>query len=200
MSAAAPAIPPRCWRISRVPWWAWRKMPVWPGRRPTPCTAAGLPTAKIVTGTLAHGCAGEGPYDVIVLEGSAEMVAAGAVRSAQGRRPAGRRARTRSGRQGHALSPHRRRTQRPAGVRRRSGAAAGFCQAARIRFLAMLRVEATAATVAPRAKGLARGYLSVHDCRRGGIQAAGRGRKLAVVPGIAWRRAYHAYFVLCEGA
>ena len=27
-----------------------------------------------MTGTLARGCAGEGPYDVIVLQGSAEMV------------------------------------------------------------------------------------------------------------------------------
>jgi protein-L-isoaspartate(D-aspartate) O-methyltransferase len=35
---------------------------------------AGLPTAKIVTGALSRGCAGEGPYDVIVLEGSVEMV------------------------------------------------------------------------------------------------------------------------------
>ena len=35
---------------------------------------AGMPTAKIVTGALARGCAGEGPYDVIVLQGSAEVV------------------------------------------------------------------------------------------------------------------------------
>ena len=35
---------------------------------------AGLPTAKIVTGPLARGCAGEGPYDVILLQGSAEVV------------------------------------------------------------------------------------------------------------------------------
>ena len=31
-------------------------------------------TVKIVTGPLARGCAGEGPYDVILLEGSAEVV------------------------------------------------------------------------------------------------------------------------------
>jgi protein-L-isoaspartate(D-aspartate) O-methyltransferase len=37
-------------------------------------TAAGLASGKIVTGALANGCAGEGPYDVIVLEGSAEVV------------------------------------------------------------------------------------------------------------------------------
>jgi protein-L-isoaspartate(D-aspartate) O-methyltransferase len=37
---------------------------------------AGLPTAKIVTGPLARGCASEGPYDVIVLQGSAELVPA----------------------------------------------------------------------------------------------------------------------------
>jgi protein-L-isoaspartate(D-aspartate) O-methyltransferase len=37
-------------------------------------TAAGLASGKIVTGRLANGCAGEGPYDVIVLEGSAEVV------------------------------------------------------------------------------------------------------------------------------
>jgi protein-L-isoaspartate(D-aspartate) O-methyltransferase len=35
---------------------------------------AGLPTAKIVTGALARGCASEGPYDVILLQGSAELV------------------------------------------------------------------------------------------------------------------------------
>jgi protein-L-isoaspartate(D-aspartate) O-methyltransferase len=37
-------------------------------------TWAGLPTAKIVTGALARGCAGEGPYDAILLQGSAELV------------------------------------------------------------------------------------------------------------------------------
>ena len=37
---------------------------------------AGLPNAKIVTGPLARGCAGEGPYDVILLQGSAEIVPA----------------------------------------------------------------------------------------------------------------------------
>ena len=37
-------------------------------------SSAGMPNAKIVRGTLTHGCAGEGPYDVIVLQGSAEMV------------------------------------------------------------------------------------------------------------------------------
>jgi protein-L-isoaspartate(D-aspartate) O-methyltransferase len=35
---------------------------------------AGLPTAKIVTGPLPQGCAGEGPYDVILLQGSAEVI------------------------------------------------------------------------------------------------------------------------------
>jgi protein-L-isoaspartate(D-aspartate) O-methyltransferase len=35
---------------------------------------AGLPIAKIVTGPLARGCAAEGPFDVIVLQGSAEVV------------------------------------------------------------------------------------------------------------------------------
>lgn len=35
---------------------------------------ASLPNAVIVTGALARGCAGEGPYDVIVLQGSAEVV------------------------------------------------------------------------------------------------------------------------------
>jgi protein-L-isoaspartate(D-aspartate) O-methyltransferase len=35
---------------------------------------AGMPNAKIVTGTLARGCAGEGPYDAIVLQGSVEVV------------------------------------------------------------------------------------------------------------------------------
>jgi protein-L-isoaspartate(D-aspartate) O-methyltransferase len=37
---------------------------------------AGRPNAKIVTGILAQGCAGEGPYDVILLQGSAELVPA----------------------------------------------------------------------------------------------------------------------------
>jgi protein-L-isoaspartate(D-aspartate) O-methyltransferase len=32
------------------------------------------PTAKIVAGPLARGCAGEGPYDVILLQGSAEVI------------------------------------------------------------------------------------------------------------------------------
>ena len=36
--------------------------------------ADALPNAKIVTGLLAQGCAGEGPYDVILLQGSAEVV------------------------------------------------------------------------------------------------------------------------------
>jgi protein-L-isoaspartate(D-aspartate) O-methyltransferase len=35
---------------------------------------AGLLTAKIVAGPLARGCASEGPYDVILLQGSAEVV------------------------------------------------------------------------------------------------------------------------------
>ena len=35
---------------------------------------SGLPNAKIVTGPLARGCASEGPYDVILLQGSAEVV------------------------------------------------------------------------------------------------------------------------------
>jgi protein-L-isoaspartate(D-aspartate) O-methyltransferase len=37
-------------------------------------SSASLPNAKIVTGRLAQGCAGEGPYDVILLQGSAEVV------------------------------------------------------------------------------------------------------------------------------
>jgi protein-L-isoaspartate(D-aspartate) O-methyltransferase len=39
-------------------------------------SSAGLSTAKIVTGPLSQGCAAEGPYDVIVLEGSVEVVPA----------------------------------------------------------------------------------------------------------------------------
>ena len=39
-------------------------------------SSAGMPNAKIVRGPLTRGCAGEGPYDVIVLQGSAEMVRA----------------------------------------------------------------------------------------------------------------------------
>jgi protein-L-isoaspartate(D-aspartate) O-methyltransferase len=35
---------------------------------------AGPPNVKIVTGPLAQGCAGEGPYDVILLQGSAEVI------------------------------------------------------------------------------------------------------------------------------
>jgi protein-L-isoaspartate(D-aspartate) O-methyltransferase len=35
---------------------------------------SGLPTAKVVTGPLARGWPGEGPYDVILLQGSAEVV------------------------------------------------------------------------------------------------------------------------------
>jgi len=35
---------------------------------------AQLPNAKIVTGPLAQGCVGEGPYDVILLQGSAEVI------------------------------------------------------------------------------------------------------------------------------
>jgi protein-L-isoaspartate(D-aspartate) O-methyltransferase len=37
-------------------------------------SSASLPNAKIVTGPLAQGYAGEGPYDVILLQGSAEVV------------------------------------------------------------------------------------------------------------------------------
>jgi protein-L-isoaspartate(D-aspartate) O-methyltransferase len=37
-------------------------------------SSASLPNAKIVTGPLARGCASEGPYDVILLQGSAEVV------------------------------------------------------------------------------------------------------------------------------
>jgi protein-L-isoaspartate(D-aspartate) O-methyltransferase len=39
-------------------------------------SSAAVPNGKIVTGSLASGCAGEGPYDVIVLEGSAELIPA----------------------------------------------------------------------------------------------------------------------------
>jgi protein-L-isoaspartate(D-aspartate) O-methyltransferase len=35
---------------------------------------AGRSAVKIVTGALSRGCAGDGPYDVIVLQGSAELV------------------------------------------------------------------------------------------------------------------------------
>jgi protein-L-isoaspartate(D-aspartate) O-methyltransferase len=38
--------------------------------------SAGLPNVKIVTGLLSNGFAAEGPYDVIVIEGSAELVPA----------------------------------------------------------------------------------------------------------------------------
>ena len=38
---------------------------------------AGPPNVKIVTGPLAQGCTGEGPYDVILLQGSAEMIPPG---------------------------------------------------------------------------------------------------------------------------
>jgi protein-L-isoaspartate(D-aspartate) O-methyltransferase len=37
-------------------------------------SSAGLPNVRIVTGPLARGCPAEGPFDVIVLEGSAEVV------------------------------------------------------------------------------------------------------------------------------
>ena len=37
---------------------------------------AARPIAKVVTGALALGCAGQGPYDAIVLQGSAEIVPA----------------------------------------------------------------------------------------------------------------------------
>src|SRR6476659_486719 len=37
-------------------------------------SSASLSTAKIVAGPLARGCASEGPYDVILLQGSAEVV------------------------------------------------------------------------------------------------------------------------------
>jgi protein-L-isoaspartate(D-aspartate) O-methyltransferase len=39
-------------------------------------SSAGLPNVRIVTGPLSHGCPAEGPFDVIVLEGSAEIVPA----------------------------------------------------------------------------------------------------------------------------
>jgi protein-L-isoaspartate(D-aspartate) O-methyltransferase len=39
-------------------------------------SSSAVPNARIVTGSLASGCAGEGPYDVIVLEGSAELIPA----------------------------------------------------------------------------------------------------------------------------
>ena len=45
----------------------------------------------VVTGPLTAGWPAEAPYDVILLNGAAEIVPAGAVRPAQGRRPAGRR-------------------------------------------------------------------------------------------------------------
>jgi protein-L-isoaspartate(D-aspartate) O-methyltransferase len=35
---------------------------------------AGLPNAKIVTGPLTRGLAADGPYDLILLQGSAEIV------------------------------------------------------------------------------------------------------------------------------
>ncbi len=57
---------------------------------------AGLPNVKIVTGPLARGCAGEGPYDVIVLQGAAEVVPAALFDQLKERRPAGLRARPRA--------------------------------------------------------------------------------------------------------
>jgi protein-L-isoaspartate(D-aspartate) O-methyltransferase len=39
-------------------------------------SSAGLPNVRIVTGQLSHGCPAEAPFDVIVLEGSAEIVPA----------------------------------------------------------------------------------------------------------------------------
>jgi protein-L-isoaspartate(D-aspartate) O-methyltransferase len=46
----------------------------WAGKSWAGKSSASLPNAKIVTGRLAQGCAGEGPYDVILLQGSAEVV------------------------------------------------------------------------------------------------------------------------------
>ena len=42
---------------------------IWAGKSST-----GQPTTKIVTGPLARGCASDGPYDVILLQGSAEVI------------------------------------------------------------------------------------------------------------------------------
>ena len=46
----------------------------WAGKSWAGKSLADLPNAKIVTGPLAQGCAGEGPYDVILLQGSAEVI------------------------------------------------------------------------------------------------------------------------------
>ena len=46
----------------------------WAGKSWAGKSLADLPNAKIVTGPLAQGRAGEGPYDVILLQGSAEVI------------------------------------------------------------------------------------------------------------------------------
>jgi len=46
----------------------------WAGKSLAGKSWADLSAVKIVTGPLAQGCAGEGPYDVILLQGSAEVV------------------------------------------------------------------------------------------------------------------------------
>ena len=96
-----------------------------------------LPNAKIVTGPLARGCAGEGPYDVILLQGSAEVVPpalfdqlknGGRLVCVLGRGP-----------QGKAMLYRRADgdlSGRPV-FDAAAGAAAGFRQAAGIRFLAI---------------------------------------------------------------
>ena len=46
----------------------------WAGKSSPGKSWSDMPNAKIVTGPLAQGCADEGPYDVILLQGSAEVV------------------------------------------------------------------------------------------------------------------------------
>ena len=102
MSAAPPAIRPRCWPVLPVRWWASRRTRASPGRRPPRWPRPGTANAKIVTGALAAGCPAEGPYDLILLEGATEVVPDDAARPAQERRPA-RRACSGRGQPGKAM-------------------------------------------------------------------------------------------------
>ena len=136
--------------------------------------AAGAPKRSRRAGlTERQGCDGSAartagppaaPYDVIVLQGAAEIVPQALFDQLKDGGRLVVRARARSGRQGHAVPAHRRRIERPSGVRCRGRAAAGLRQAAGVRVLAAPAFTDRGVAHPPHVGNCAMpSYVSVHE-------------------------------------
>ena len=74
MSPAPPAIRPRCWRGWRAASWRWRRTRRWRAHARENLAAVGAANAEVVSGALPDGWQAGAPYDVILVNGAAEVV------------------------------------------------------------------------------------------------------------------------------